>query len=153
MGFLVTVSEVIKSSLRPKLNWRATSDSVTNVFSKKKTPAVVAISIDDVEFMSRYKNVRLSAFSSLFFMTFSFLTLPFVGSWTGFLTSVLAVFLFALFYYRYAFILWVCRKSWALSIDLETPVKYTAGAFFKAIGEDAGEFLPKQLPPRKGERK
>jgi hypothetical protein len=153
MGFINTVSEAFKDALKPKLNWKGTAGSVSHLFSKERKPAVVATSIDDVEFMNRYKNVRLSAISSMAFFTFSFLSIPFVNSWTGFITSLLGVILFSLFYFRYAFILWVCRKSWILSIDLEQPVNYTVGSFFKAIGEDAAEFLPQKLPQKKGEKK
>lgn len=153
MGFLNTVSEAFKDSFRPKLNWKGTSSNVSGLFSKERKPAVVAVSIDDIEFIARYKNVRLSAFSSLFFMCMSFISIPFVNSWFGFMTATLSLVLFALFYYRYAFILWVCRKTWELSLDLESPVKYTAGAYFKAIGEDAAELLPQTLPNKKGERK
>lgn len=148
MGFLNTALEVFKESVRLKLNWKGTAKSLTNLFEKERTPAAVALSIDNIEFMNRYKNVRISAISSLFFLVISFLTIPFVNSWTGFTTSILSVFLFSLFYYRYAFILWVCRMSWSLSIDLEAPVKYTVGGYFKAIGEDAAEFLPLKLPQK-----
>lgn len=150
MGFLNTVTEAFRESFKPKLNWKSNSNNVAGLFSKERKPAVIAVSIDDIEFMARYKNVRLSALSSLFFMCLSFLSLPFVNSWSGFTTAMLSLVLFAMFYYRYAFILWVCRNSWSLSIDLESPVKYTAGGFFKAIGENASELLPQKLPSKKG---
>jgi hypothetical protein len=153
MGFLSTVTEAFRESFKPKLNWKSTSNNVSGLFSKERRPAVVAVSIDDIEFLVRYKNVRISAFSSLFFICISFLSLPFVTSWSGFTTVMLSFVLFTLFYYRYAFILWVCRKSWSMSIDLESPVKYTAGSYFKAIGEDAAELLPKKLPTKKGNKK
>jgi hypothetical protein len=152
MGIINTVTELFKDSVKPKLDWRESADGVSNLFSKKRAQAAVAIDVDDQEFFHRYKNVKFSSFSSLFFMGISFVSIPMAGSMLGLFTSILAVILFFLFYFRYAFIMWICRDRWGKGEDLESRVSRTTGQYISALFDDPAELLPRALP-EKGSKK
>lgn len=148
MGFFNTVAENFRDSIRPKLNWRSNAQGVSNLFSQKRPRAAIAIDVDDHEFLQRYKNVRFSAASSLFFMAISFLSVPMAGSKLSLFTSIVAVTLFFLFYFRYAFLMWICRQKWGRGEDLEASVSTTTINYMRHLLDNPAELLPLALPEK-----
>lgn len=148
MGFINSVTETFKESVKPKLNWKSNADGIKNLFTGKRANASVAIDVDDQEFIQRYKNVRFSSASSLFFMLISFLSVPMASSKLSLFTSIVAVILFLLFYFRYAFLMWVCRERWGKGTDLEAPVSTTTIKYIRRILDNPAEFLPLALPEK-----
>lgn len=148
MGFFNTVAENFRDSIRPKLNWRNNAQGVSNLFSQKRSKAAIAIDVDDHEFLQRYKNVRFAAASSLFFMAISFLSVPMAGSKLSLFTSIVAVALFFLFYFRYAFLMWICRQRWGRGEDLEASVSTTTLNYARQLVDNPAELLPLALPEK-----
>lgn len=148
MGFINTVSELFKDSMKPKLDWRKNADGVSRIFSGTRTKAAIAIDVDDTEFLQRYKNVRFSSASALTFMTISFVSIPTATTMLGLFTSILASTLFFLFYFRYAYLMWVCRDSWRRGINLESIVTSSMGNYLKNVWENPAELLPLALPEK-----
>lgn len=148
MGFYNTAKEVFKDSARLRLDWRENANGVAGLFSKDRQKASVAIDIEDQEFLQRYKNVRFASASSLFFMAVSFISVPMAHSMMGFFTSIVAVLLFFLFYFRYAFVMWVCRDRWSRGENLEAAVTNSTMDYLRRILQNPAEFLPLALPEK-----
>ncbi|MBI6882976.1 hypothetical protein [Pseudomonas putida] len=152
MGFINTLSEAFKDAAKPKLNWKGGASGVRNLFSSERTSAALAIDVEDREFMQRYKNVRFSSYSAMFFMAISFINIPMASSMMSLTTSFVAVLLFLLFYFRYSYIMWVCRETWGRGESLENIVSMKISTFLKAVANNPSELLPLSLP-EKGTRK
>jgi hypothetical protein len=148
MGFINSVSEQFKQSIKPKLDWKGSASAITNSLRKKNPVSVIAYDVEDQEFMLRYRNLRLTACSTLIFMSIAIITIPMAGNFQSFFMSLTASMLFFLFYFRYAFILWISRAGWSKAIDMEKPVELRVGDFSKAIINDAADFLPLKLPAK-----
>lgn len=148
MGFINTVAEVFKESIKPKLDWRSNASGVSTLFSKERVRAAVAMDIDDQEFMQRYKNVRFSSISAAFFMLISLISVPMAHSMMGFFTALISALLFFLFYFRYAFLMWVCRDCWGRGVDLESNVTKTIGDYLSVLTENPEHMMPLGLPEK-----
>lgn len=148
MGFFKTAVDVTKETFTPRLDWKQNANKVNNLFSRKRTTAAVAIDVDDQEFMIRYKNVRFASASSLLFMFISLVTVPMSSSMMGFVTSIISVTLFFMFYFRYAFLMWICRDRWGKGEDLEAGVSKTTINYIRKILDNPAELLPLRLPEK-----
>lgn len=152
MGFINSTLSSFKTAFSPKLDWKGGAENLNSTFGKNREIAVIASDADDQEIKIRYRNVQIAAWSSVFFCSVSIITIPFSSSYRDFLISSTAAVLFMLFYFRYAYILWVCRKSWKLGLNLEDKVSFSVKDFCKAFGEDLSEAAPLALP-KKGVKK
>ena len=146
MGIINTATQVFKDSVRLNLDWKKNANSVGSLFSSKRTAAAVALDVDEQEFIQRYRNVRFSSMSALLFMAVSFITVPTAHTMMGMLTSLLAAILFFLFYFRYAFLMWVCRDRWSQGTDLELTVTKSVANYLRAIVDNPAELMPLALP-------
>lgn len=152
MGFFNTVTEVFKDNIKPKLEWSKNTENVKGLFSKKRAPASISIDTDDQEFITRYRNIRFSALSATLFMAISFVSLITSKSMLEFTTSSIAAVLFFLFYFRYSFVMWVCRKAWAEGKDLEGKVTTSPSDFIKDLMDNPHELLPLSIPDKGSKR-
>lgn len=148
MGFINSVAETFKESIKPKLQWKNNAQEVGGLFSNKRKKAALAIDVDDHDFLQRYKNVRFSSASSLFFMAVSFISVPMAETKLSLFTSIIAVVLFFLFYFRYAYLMWVCREQWGKGADLEDAVTATTSVYLRRLLDNPSELMPLALPEK-----
>lgn len=148
MGFFNTASVLMKDAMTLKVNWNGSAKRVISTLNGDGNPAVIALDVEEREFAERYKNLRISCFSSMFFMFLAFLTIPFSTSMSGFFSSSAATLLFALFYFRYTYMAWVCRCGWSNPSSLEKPINTKAKDYVSAGLIEPKEFFPMPLSAR-----
>lgn len=153
MGFINDSQEQFKKAFTPKLNWKAAGKSAMNVFSKKKTSAVIMKGDEEGEFALRYRNLRFTAMSAALFFAMALVTTPFAATYKDFFFSLMASILFAMFYFRYSFMLWVCRNGWLKWASLDNTVRATGTDFIRAVSADPAELLPLALPNKPAQEK
>jgi hypothetical protein len=107
---------------------------------------------DYEEFKRRYKNLRVTAIISLAFTGIAFLSILFAGNFRDFFYSCSATTLFGMCYFRYAYMLWVCRHAVVTGADLDAPVQATAGNFLNAVAANTLSILPLKLPENRPEK-
>lgn len=144
MNFFTSAYEVAKKSIKPSLNWKAGLQSVSNTVKNRDPAPIVKEEIEHAEFKERYKHLRFTCFSTYFFTLLAFLTVPFSDSIISLVYSLLAMVLFLMFSYRYAFIAWVSREAWK-SKKFSEPVSKTSKDFFTVAIKDPNEFFPSNL--------
>lgn len=147
MGFINDTQEQFKKAFSPKLNWRGAGGAAKNVFTKK-TSAVIMKTQEEGEFALRYRNLRFTAMSSGFFFVIALVSILFASSYKDFFFSLMASILFAMFYFRYSFMLWVCRNGWLKWASLDNTVRATGADFIRAVSADPAELLPLALPEK-----
>jgi hypothetical protein len=155
MGFIASTITQLKNAFTPKLDWPAMGDSVKGAFKRGQT-AVLIKDNDLDEFQKRYKNLRGTAIITLVFTGIAFFSILFAGNFRDFFYSCSATTLFGMCYFRYAYMLWVCRYAVATGADLSAPVQATGGNFLSAIAANPLSLLPLKLPearPEKGASK
>lgn len=156
MGFFSDTQEQFKKAFTPKLNWKGVSASAKGAFARRES-AVIMKSKEEGEFELRYRNLRYTAISSAFFFAIALITILFASSYRDFFFSLMASILFGMFYFRYSFMLWVCRNGWLRWASLDNTVRATAADFTRAVSADPAELLPLALPEKpaqvKGETK
>lgn len=153
MGFINDSQEQLKKAFSPKLNWKVVSRSALHVFSREKTSAVIMKNEDEDEFALRYRNLRFTAISSAFFFGIALVSIIFASNYKDFFFSFMASILFSMFYFRYSFMLWVCRNGWVRWASLENTVRATGMDFIRAFYADPAELLPQALPEKPAKEK
>ncbi|WP_408601306.1 hypothetical protein [Pseudomonas sp. PLMAX] len=153
MGFISDSQEQLKKALTPKLNWKGAGGAAKGVFTKKATAAVIMKSQEEGEFALRYRNLRFTAMSSAFFFAIALVSILFASSYKDFFFSLMASILFAMFYFRYSFMLWVCRNGWLKWASLNNTVRATGADFIRAVSADPAELLPLALPEKPAQEK
>lgn len=153
MGFINDSQEQLKKAFTPKLNWKSAGGSAFNVFARKKTAAVIMRSEEEGEFALRYRNLRFTAMSSALFFGIALVTILFASTYKDFFFSLMASMLFAMFYFRYSFMLWVCRNGWLKWASLNNTVRATGADFIRAVSADPAELLPLALPEKPAQEK
>lgn len=153
MGFINDSQEQLKKAFSPKLNWKGVGGSAMNVFSRKKTSSVIMKSQEEGEFALRYRNLRFTAMSSAFFFGIALASILFASSYKDFFFSLMASILFGMFYFRYSFMLWVCRNGWIKWASLDNTVRATGVDFIRAVSADPAELLPLALPEKPAQEK
>ncbi len=151
MGFIKTSTDSFKTAFKPKLDWKGGASNLTNSLSSNKT-SVIAADVDDIEFKARYNNVRISALSSAIFMLISILTLLYAKGEKDYLLSSTSSTLFFMFYFRYSYMLWVCRNGWSGKQDIQSEIKVNVIDFVRELGSNPLQLLPLSLS-RKGSEK
>lgn len=151
MGFIVSTIQQLKNAFTPKLNWGSMGNSVKGVF--KREQVAVLIKDSDVEELNRrYKHLRFTAGAALVFVGIAFLSILFAGNFKDFFYSLSATTLFGMCYYRYAYMLWLCRYAVATGADLSAPVQASTRDFMNAVMANPASFLPLQLPQNRPEK-
>lgn len=152
MGFINDTQEQFKKSFSPKLNWKAIGGATRGVFTKKIS-AVIMRSEEEGEFSLRYRNLRFTTMSSGLFFVIALVTIPLASSYKDIFFSLMASVLFGMFYFRYSFMLWVCRNGWVKWDSLNNTVRATGADFIRAVSADPAELLPLALPVKPAQEK
>lgn len=151
MGFFVETAQQLKKAFTPKLDWREIGDSVKGSF-KHGERAVLIKDRDLEELKSRYKNLRITAIATLIFLSIAFISILVAPNFKDFFYSLLATTLFSMFYFRYSFMLWVCRHTYLNNTDISARVEVTASQFWYAIFSNPKSILPQAFPDNRPEK-
>lgn len=155
MGFILTTAQQLKKAFTPKLDWPSMGNSVKGVFKREQTAVLIKDgSIEELKL--RYRNLRFTAVTTLVFLSIAFFSILVAGNFKDFFYSVTATLLFGMFYFRYAYMLWICRYTLVNGTDFGAPVNATGLHFLSAVMANPASLLPLALPenqPEKGASK
>lgn len=152
MGFFIETAQQLKNAFKPKLNWREIGSSVKGSFRNRDEVAVVMRDSDVEEFKLRYRNLRVTSIASLVFMAIAFLSILLSANFKDFFYSLMATMLFGMFYFRYSYMLWVCRSAFLRGADLSRPVSETGANFWGEVMASPATLMPLPLPDERTQK-
>ena len=151
MGFFVETAQQLKNAFTPKLNWGQIGKSVKSAF-KREEVAVLMKDSDLDEFRLRYRNLRVTSIASLVFMGIAFISIILAANFKDFFYSVMTTLLFGMFYFRYSYMLWLCRSAFLNGANLSSPVHSTGSNFWGEVMANPATLLPLKLPEERTEQ-